>query len=62
MVLVSSGPDAAVSALKRMNERAYIDGNVTKDAGADDYPPRDLLRYGDAYYEYRLELSEGEEG
>ncbi|MDS0293707.1 hypothetical protein [Halogeometricum luteum] len=55
-------PDAFVSALKRMNERAYVDGNVTKDAGANDYPPRDLLRYGDAYYEYRLDLTEaGEE-
>ncbi|MDS0297940.1 hypothetical protein NDI76_04225 [Halogeometricum sp. S1BR25-6] len=54
-------PDAVVSVLKRMNERAYIDGNVTKDGGANDYPPRDLLRYGNAYYEYRLDLTEAEE-
>ena len=55
-------PDAFVSVLKRLDERAYVDGNVTKDGGANDYPPRDLLRYGSAYYEYRLDLAEAGEG
>ncbi|ELZ27089.1 hypothetical protein C474_17114 [Halogeometricum pallidum JCM 14848] len=55
-------PDAFVSVLKRLDERAYIDGNVTKDGGANDYPPRDLLRYGGAYYEYRLALETADEG
>lgn len=54
-------PDAFVSVLKRLDERAYIDGNITKDAGTDGYPPRDLLRYGSAYYQYRLDLTEASE-
>lgn len=53
-------PDAFVSVLKRLDERAYIDGNVTKDAGADEYPPHDLIRYGDEYFEYRLRLTEAD--
>jgi hypothetical protein len=54
-------PDAFVSVLKRLDERAYVDGNVTKDAGADEYPPRDLIRYGDAYFDYRLRLTEADD-
>ncbi|ADQ68133.1 hypothetical protein C499_15535 [Halogeometricum borinquense DSM 11551] len=54
-------PEAFVSILKRLDERAYIDGNVTKDAGTQDYPEHDVIRYGDEYFEYRLRLDEASE-
>ncbi|SFR36701.1 hypothetical protein [Halogeometricum limi] len=54
-------PDAFVSLLKRLDERAYADGNVSKDGGADDYPRRTVVRYGDEYFEYRLRLDEAGE-
>lgn len=39
--------------LRAMHERAYLDGNVRKDAGVDD-GGRTLLRYDGVYYDYRL--------
>ncbi|MFB6123163.1 MAG: hypothetical protein ABEJ78_06865 [Haloferacaceae archaeon] len=39
--------------LRAMHERAYIDGNVRKDAGVDD-DGRRMLRYDGTYYDYRL--------
>ncbi|MFC6987957.1 hypothetical protein ACFQJD_03105 [Haloplanus sp. GCM10025708] len=39
--------------LRAMHERAYLDGDVRKDAGVDDEGRR-MLRYDGAYYDYRL--------
>ena len=49
------------SVLKRLRRRAYIDGNVRKDAFAEpDRPP--VVLYDGEYYEYRLRFvtSDGE--
>ncbi|MFB6082189.1 MAG: hypothetical protein ABEJ67_05140 [Halanaeroarchaeum sp.] len=41
--------------LRALNERAYIDGNVQKDAGIDD-DGHQMVLYGDTYFDYRLRL------
>ncbi|WP_276271270.1 hypothetical protein [Haloarcula litorea] len=45
------------SLLRKLGHRAYVDGNVSKDAGVDRQFRR-LLLYGDRYFDYYLELSE----
>jgi hypothetical protein len=45
--------EAYRAVLERLHERAYIDGNIEKDAGVRDNGRR-LLRYDGVYYEYRL--------
>ncbi|WP_205428013.1 hypothetical protein [Halorussus sp. MSC15.2] len=41
------------SLLKRLGQRAYLDGNVEKDAPADS-TRHEILRYDDEYHEYWL--------
>lgn len=46
--------------LRALHERAYLDGNIRKDATAS-RSTRTMLRYDDVYYEYRLRF-EAEDG
>lgn len=46
--------DAFTSLLKQMDQRAYIDGDITNDAGVESDRVSRYLGYGDDYYEYRL--------
>lgn len=52
-------PEALNSLLRKLDQRAYIDGNISKDGRrpqpSTDYP----LKYGETYFEYRLELQDG---
>lgn len=50
--------EAYRTVLERLNERAYVDGNVEKDAGVRDEGRR-MLRYDGVYYEYRLVFVDG---
>ena len=45
--------DAYRDVLRAMHKRAYLDGNISKDAGVDN-SGRQILRYDDVYYDYRL--------
>jgi hypothetical protein len=47
------------SVLREAHRRAYLDGNVEKDAGVD-RSGRRLLRYDGVYYDYRLRFVSGE--
>ncbi|UPV73419.1 hypothetical protein M0R89_12800 [Halorussus limi] len=47
------------SVLKRLERRAYIDGNIRKDAFSEPDRP-EFLRYGETYYEFRLRFLDGE--
>ena len=49
--------DAYEAVLRAIHRRPYLDGNIEKDAGVDSDGPR-LIRYGDAYYEARLQFRE----
>ncbi|MFB6091804.1 MAG: hypothetical protein ABEK02_02210 [Haloquadratum sp.] len=44
--------------LRAMHKRAYLDGNVEKDAGVD-RSGRQILLYDDVYYDYRLRFVDG---
>lgn len=48
-------PDALSSLLKRLHQRAYLDGNVRKDGRAEGSTVGHLL-LGDRYFEYRIAL------
>jgi hypothetical protein len=45
--------DAYTELLRELDKRAYIDGNIRKDAGVRT-DEKELIRYEDAYYEYIL--------
>ena len=45
--------EAYRAVLRAIHERAYLDGNVAKDAGVED-GGRTMLRYDGGYYDYRL--------
>ena len=47
--------DAFESLLEALHRRAFIDGNIEKDAGID-RNRGDVLKYGDEYFDYRLLL------
>lgn len=53
-------PKELDSLLRKLDERAYIDGNISKDAlvDADD---RSVLKYGREYFDYRLRLVPGDD-
>lgn len=53
-------PKELDSLLRKLDERAYIDGNISKDAlvDADD---RSVLKYGHEYFDYRLRLASGDD-
>lgn len=44
--------------LERLHKRAYLDGDVRKDAGVTD-EGRQMLRYDSTYYDYQLEFVDG---
>ena len=48
--------DAFESVLRRLDERAYIDGNVRKDAGEITRQGLQYLRYDDRYYRFVLQF------
>jgi hypothetical protein len=43
--------------LRRFHRRAYLDGDVEKDAGVRD-DRRRMVQYDDVYYDYRLRFAE----
>lgn len=48
--------DAYTELLRTLNKRAYIDGNIRKDAGVR-ANENEMIQYGDAYYEYFLRFT-----
>lgn len=48
--------DAYTELLRELDKRAYIDGNIRRDAGVR-ANEKELIRYEDAYYEYSLRFS-----
>ncbi|WP_144903604.1 hypothetical protein [Halobellus captivus] len=47
--------------LRAMDKRPYIDGNIRKDAGVRTNE-KEMIQYGDTYYEYYLRLNGGSDG
>lgn len=50
--------DAYEELLRALDKRAYIDGNVRKDAGVH-ASEREMVQYEDTYYEYSLRFTDG---
>jgi len=50
--------DAYTELLRDLDKRAYIDGNIRKDAGVHTNE-KEMIRYEDAYYEYILRFTSG---
>lgn len=48
--------DAYTELLRKLNKRAYIDGNIRKDAGVTTNE-KEMIQYEDAYYEYILRFT-----